>query len=1286
MGRRAAKLVAAVLVFVCTASLLAAANGDLPDLAVREMRVEPTTAYRGTPIAVSVTLSTSGPLPPDQMVVLEMAFRRSDLEEECCAQRVEIESPGPGPVLKTYSVDTSDLSPGRYELYFRIDPDNAIAESSESNNRMMGVVTVVSTLPDLVPTSLQLVPGSPVEVGSTLRVSTRITNTGSNPASTFVVTCEVAAYGDAGLIDWTQVGTAQIAGLGRDDAADADFTFAAAGEGRYAVRIRADSAESVLESDEMNNELATSFSTAVNPRQLPDLRPTAITLSPPSPLGWLTDAVASVDIINSGGSSTQAVPVQVAFYYRRVGTGSANWIPLKRQGVLREGLEGADADLCDPENWAIMIQDGDPLSIELGSNSETIELSIGFAQEEQGRVCGDVSWPARIVPGEYELQVRVDPGDAIAEQDESNNSLIIGFSILGSELVPEGIELSQATVERGTNVVVRSSIRNTGMKTVDSFTVGFFVDAILLDTFYYQGQGLGTQDVVVVQGQVSTQDLIEGQEHLVRVVVDPDNRIYEADESNNVIAAPLSVHGLPERRAELHVNQILLDPPSPIAPGLPFRVRAALSNSGDLAAEGFDIILIVARESGSQDVSDADPFGTTGWLPVAELATSVPRLAPNETRWFEWTIAADHVGRHRAIVAADTPEPGFTAYGQVLERDETNNRMAGEFNIGIVAAAGQDPSYPQGSGEANLALRDVSIQPATLVDVGTTLQYSAAVANLGGEATGPFDVRVRWGLRGGASVIVGSQRIAGLAAGEVRSIGPISIQTSLPMGQYEIVAEADVLDEVSEQNETDNESQTVVIVGDSVTLLPDLAPIAVRFVPASGQVEIGHQLYAYVAVRNLGTLASGPFGVSFATSAGTAYEAWGSLEPLQETEIAYAWRPGTEGDDTLTITIDYADAVDEADEENNTTSASYSVVLPDVAVAEGVVQGDAAVTHLLADAATGKLHAAWASGRLAIINPDGSTESLIEPEAGVMITSLRMVDGSQPAAYFGTSIGTVAKLDLASGEILHEAFLMTEPIRALYPTASGRLLAATEQRLVVLDAAFNIVAQVTTDGGVLHLGYDEIGDAFYVVTTTGLYAFDATLTPLCQSSSYVGTPTVLTVGTSGVFIGTEAGAVYAFSFCTSQGGSLFAMLDSWRYPRVGSFGGAVVSIVVDPRDLDPVYVSDGSGTLHALSLTGDLLWSYSGSQDVPTAFSSILTIEPRAGRVLIGDAAGRPYVFDSEGDAVFAVDSTASAGSAIVSDFAVTEARVQTEAGTRLVRSYFYGTQDGWIYRFDSQR
>ncbi|MBU0595525.1 hypothetical protein KJ567_02425, partial [Candidatus Bipolaricaulota bacterium] len=623
---------------------------------------------------------------------------------------------------------------------------------------------------------------------------------------------------------------------------------------------------------------------------------------------------------------------------------------------------------------------------------------------------------------------------------------------------------------------------------------------------------------------------------------------------------------------------------------------------------------------------------------------------------------------------------------EVPELDETNNEMITQFYVGAAAADGQGTIYTPGFGKANLVVRDLVITPAETVDVGTTIRASASIANLGGESAGSFNVEILWASPSGASYTVRSQIIGSLGAGEVLPIGPVTIDTSLPMGLYQLVISVDVAHQIPEQNELDNELRRSVVVGGSQSLLSDITPVAVRFAPTSGQAEVGDQLFAFVTVRNLGTLASGPFGVSFATGSGMAYEAWGNLEPLQETEIAYAWRPTAAGDFTLSVTVDYANAVGEADESNNTITASYRATAPEVVRSEAIVQGDSAVSQLVADDATGRIYAAWASGLLTVVSPDGTTQSLIEPEAGVTITAVRLVDGSEPVAYLGTSIGTISKVDLASGDVVAEAFLMTEPIRILCPTAAGRVLAATEQRLVLLDSALTVTGQVSSVGNVLHLGYDEYRSTFYVATTTGLYAFDAALTPLCQSSVFLGAPTALAVGPGGIFVGTDAGVIYALGFCSSQNGSTFTMLDSWRYPRTGTLGGRVVSIAADPRDLDPIYVTDSAGNLTAMSLTGGLLWTYSGSGDSAVTMSSILTIEPRAGRVLVGDDVGTPYVIAPGGDLVFSVDATASQGSAVVSNFAVAETREQTAAGTRLVRSYYYGTQDGWIYKFDSPR
>ena len=84
--------------------------------------------------------------------------------------------------------------------------------------------------------------------------------------------------------------------------------------------------------------------------------------------------------------------------------------------------------------------------------------------------------------------------------------------------------------------------------------------------------------------------------------------------------------------------------------------------------------------------------------------------------------------------------------------------------------------------------------------------------------------------------------------------------------------------------------------------------------------------------------------------------------------------------------------------------------------------------------------------------------------------------------------------------------------------------------------------------------------------------------------------------------------------------------------------------------------------------------------------STGISIEPRGGRILVGDRLGMPYVITPEGLRAFDIDASASQGQEIVSNFAVTERREQSASGVRFVRTYFYGTQDGWIYKFDSRR
>jgi hypothetical protein len=147
------------------------------------------------------------------------------------------------------------------------------------------------------------------------------------------------------------------------------------------------------------------------------------------------------------------------------------------------------------------------------------------------------------------------------------------------------------------------------------------------------------------------------------------------------------------------------------------------------------------------------------------------------------------------------------------------------------------------------------------------------------------------------------------------------------------------------------------------------------------------------------------------------------------------------------------------------------------------------------------------------------------------------------------------------------------------------------------------------------------------------------------------------------------------------------MLVGWRYPATGSLGAAVSSVVTDPRDLDPIYITTMGGRVYALGYAGNLMWTYptSGVQ-ATAAIQSLPAVEARSGRLFYGDDAGMPRVIGSDGRQAFEVLSGTEGGAAIRSSLAIDEVRRQTDYGTRLVRVYYFGAEDGWVYRIESQR
>lgn len=1303
------------LVFACYGD-----SPELPDFSVKILSIDPPSVFRGVPTVVTFALTQTGLAGQVESVVVEVTCRRYDLERDCFVERRIVQLAGASARASTFIIATNDFPAGDYEVSLRVDPDDDIAETSETNNRAIAQLVVVSPRCDLVPTGLMLEPQSPIEIGSTLRITANVANTGAAATSGFAVICEIQPPGADG---WMSIGSANVPGLERDDEAVIRFSYEVspsesgppglgdAVEGHYGIRVRTDPDDAVAEKDETNNGLTTSFTVVPNERQRPDLRPVSLTLSPSSPLGWLRDATATVVVENIGGAAT-GDPVEVAFYYRRAGTDDPSWQPLR----------DPESGVCDPSLWDLAIRSpahGQPLSIEEGSNTETLQVMIRFSEHEVERSCtgetGETTiWPARILPGDYELKVVVDPvldsGSSDGkerERYENNNELIVGFSIVGSELQPEGLELSQSSVDRGTDVVVRATVRNTGDKTADAFTVGFFVDARRMDTYYYNGQGLATDDVVSVQGVIETQDLLEG-EHMVRVVVDPDDRLYEHDEANNTVSTPFTVTELSERRAELFVDRMVLRPASPMPTGSPFVIRAAINNAGDLAAEGFDVRLRLAQVSDScttpvTEIAETDP--------VLEVAIPVRQLEPSEVLWLEWSIAGRELGVYEVTVVLDPDDgKGFaTDPGQVPELDEQNNTMSARFAVCDTGDAETPPPV-----QPNLVCQGLAVTPEEITP-GSPVTITARIANQGREPASAFDVAVEWVFPTGHT-----QRIEILTVGPLQPGGSVqyerTIDTSgLPYGSHHVALELDVGGDVDEASETDNYCNAAAWIGggEDGDPVPDLVPISVRFdspgaaIGEDNAVEMNQRLYVHVTIRNSGNIPSGPFSVAFETSRGIETESWTSVGPLDQVEVSYPIPTDVPGSYALSIAVDPDGLIPEADETNNSIPnayveelPTYVVLPPEIPVPEEIVPASSsagAARWLQADDSSGLLYVASTNGMIRRFDfrSESPVESVTEVSSlGATITDVAWSLGATPYAYVGTSadgVGAVHCVNLGTGAVIAEASPLGDPPVALAPGSAGQVFVAVDggfHRLTLVGSEFQVSRMVGIDGDILDILYDAERSTIYVLSTAGVHAYSAALELLCtlDAGELVGAPSVLSLAGSGVYIGTDAGTggiVYAASHCTLAGGVEGRMLIGWRYPRSGTLPGNVTSIVIDPRDIDPVYVGTDAGFFYSLGFDGGEQW---GPYSAGAAIRSTPVADKRSGRIFFGDDAGVPHVLTLDGGVALEIDLTEYDGSAIRSTLVIVETRERTDSGTRFMRNYYYGTETGAVYRIASNQ
>jgi hypothetical protein len=186
----------------------------------------------------------------------------------------------------------------------------------------------------------------------------------------------------------------------------------------YNLRVVVDPDRRLADNDRMNNEMVIPFRISEPPARLAELHPTEIEVSPPSPLlrdeeDALPDGrhemAITARIRNAGSIDSGRFQVEFASRYRA--SSDAPWGPFC--------ADCTTADCVDPIFCV---------------RQDVVNLERGLSKVVQ-RTCDITDWPV----GLYEIRVRVDPPGAnsprgeVAEQDEDNNTMIIGFRVGSTE-------------------------------------------------------------------------------------------------------------------------------------------------------------------------------------------------------------------------------------------------------------------------------------------------------------------------------------------------------------------------------------------------------------------------------------------------------------------------------------------------------------------------------------------------------------------------------------------------------------------------------------------------------------------------------------------------------------------------------------------------------------------------------------------------------------------------------------------------------------------------------------
>ncbi|MEZ5468222.1 MAG: CARDB domain-containing protein [Lysobacterales bacterium] len=571
-------------------------------------------------------------------------------------------------------------------------------------------------------------------------------------------------------------------------------------------------------------------------------------------------------------------------------------------------------------------------------------------------------WPTvELTAGTYELRVRLDAGDAIPERDELNNTRVAQLALLPAPELPDltvalnSLQLIPAVITSvPQQVEIRAEIANLGLQPANQVAVAFF------GWRFGELRPLGSALCDVPgQSSISLTQLVEIDDlDISRVVVllDPDNLLIEANESNNQAFALIDR----QPTVDLAIDAMDLIVPATPEQGAPTHFLVSVRNLGTRPSPITKL---------RTEVVHAD--GTVILLADQQIQLEAAALVQRRVDW-----TPDREGSATLRASVDFED-------LVVETREDNNIAEQSF----VIAASTSPNL-------TLAADSWGISPNPALQ-GAQISLEIMAVNSSTIAAPAIDVEFLWSdAYGGDFQSIGSVRLAGgLAAGASQQIS-LQSPTVLAQGSRRLLARIDPQNEVIESNEADNET----LYNLPVLSLPNLQLAAVDTQLVPSNPAPGGAATVTTLVRNTGEQAIPQVDIELLWSDGSAAAALqtvSNLAPGTSTSLQFEFtRSVSGGAASLQLIGDRAAVLNEGREDDNSTVIELDSVDPDFVLTETFISpnGDGVQdrTEIVA-----RLSPAQAA-RIRIVAPWGEEVAVIGDASSPVTTLSGSWDGRRP--------------------------------------------------------------------------------------------------------------------------------------------------------------------------------------------------------------------------------------------------------------------------------------------------